>query len=85
MSREDLVERPLYALAQSENFLRLVLFFLRIAILFFDCEDWISSHGRSLLKLQGVHAEGYHHRSNSIARNVAERAAALSSRLTQKN
>ena len=58
MSGEDLVECPLYALAQRENFLGLALFFLRITILFFHCEDWISSHGRSLLKLQGVHAEG---------------------------
>lgn len=67
MSGEDLVERPLYPLPQGENFLGLTLFFLDIAILFFYCDDWISSHDRSLLKLQGVHAEGYHHGSNSSA------------------
>ncbi len=70
MSGEDLVERLFDALTQGENFLGLTLFFVRIAILFFDCEDWISSHGRSLLKLQGVHAEGYHRISNLMARNI---------------
>ncbi len=70
MSGEDLVERLFDALTQGENFLGLTFFFVRIAILFFDCEDWISSHGRSLLKLQGVHAEGYHHTSNLMARSI---------------
>ena len=70
MSGEDLVERSLYALTQGEHLFGLTLFFVRRAILFFYCEDWISSHGRSLLKLQGVHAEGYHHTSNLMARSI---------------
>jgi len=72
MSGEDLVERSLDALTQGEHLFGLTLFFVRIAILFFDCEDWISSHGRCLLKLQGVRAEGYHGTSNLMARRIVK-------------